>query len=349
MNTLRSRHWPAIKTTVFLAALLGAAPAAATSVTLRSPLGDIVIELFEDRAPETVANFLNYVDDGDYQDSFIHRSVPGFVIQGGGYSFVDGEVVEVPTDPPVINEPGISNLRGTVAMAKRSGDENSATSQWFINTDDNASDLDGQNGGFTVFGEVTSGMDVVDAIAALPVWNAGGAFSELPLIDYPGSGAVERQHLVITELVKTPDSTFRINAGLNDAWFNPETNGQGFFIVVYPDIETMFLSWFTFDTQRPDESVTAQLGEPGHRWLTALGNFSGNQAVLDISVSRGGVFDNGEPVPAVSPDGTVVVEFTDCSTGTVSYDIPSIGQQGVIPIQRVAPDNVALCEELASQ
>lgn len=347
MNYNRNRPGPVFRTTFFLVALLVAVPALASSVTVRSPLGDIVIELFEDAAPETVANFLNYVDDGDYQDSFIHRSVPGFVIQGGGFSFVDDTVVEVPTDPPVINEPGISNLRGTVAMAKRSGDENSATSQWFINTADNASQLDGQNGGFTVFGEVVSGMDVVDAIADLPIWNAGGAFAELPLINYPGEGAVERQHLVITELVRNSD--FTINAGVNDAWFNPETNGQGFFIVVYPDIETMFLSWFTFDTERPDPSVTAQLGEPGHRWLTALGSFSGNQAVLDVSVTAGGVFDSGEPAPMVSADGTIIVEFADCQSGTVSYDIPSIGQQGEIPIQRVAPDNVALCQQLAGQ
>ncbi len=113
------------------------------------------IDLFEEETPETVANFLNYVNDGDYANTFIHRSVAGFVIQGGGFTFIDGERQSVPTDPPVVNEPGISNLRGTIAMAKLSGDPNSATSQWFINLADNAENLDGQNGGFTVFGQVT--------------------------------------------------------------------------------------------------------------------------------------------------------------------------------------------------
>lgn len=325
---------------------LNSVPAFASSVTISTPLGDVVVDLFEEETPESVANFLNYVNDGDYADTFIHRSVPGFVIQGGGFTFIDDAVDSVPTDPPVINEPGISNTRGTIAMAKRSGDANSATSQWFINLTNNADQLDDQNGGFTVFGEVTSGMDVVDAIAELEVWNAGQSFTELPLIDYPGSGNVQKEHLVMTDVVLNSD--FLINPGLNDAWYNPATNGQGFFIVVFPSIELMFVTWFTFDTERPDDSVTANLGEPGHRWLTAQGNYSGNQAVLDIYVSEGGIFDSGTPDPENRKDGTMIVEFSDCGAGTISYDIPSIERQGDIPIQRVALDNVALCEELAA-
>jgi hypothetical protein len=108
----------------------------------------------------------------------------------------------------------------------------------------------------------------------------------------------------------------------------------------------MFLSWFTYDTERPDDSVSANLGDPGHRWLTAQGAFAGNEAVLDITITSGGIFDSGAPVLDKTPDGTMVVTFTGCNQGTVSYDIPSIGRQGVVPIQRVVPDNVALCEEL---
>jgi len=87
-------------------------PVQATEVTLSTPLGDVDIELFDEQAPQTVANFLNYVNDGDYDDSFIHRSVPGFVVQGGGYTFDGESPVAIPVDPPVINEPGISNTRG---------------------------------------------------------------------------------------------------------------------------------------------------------------------------------------------------------------------------------------------
>ena len=328
-------------------AILFTGPAIATNVVMQTPFGEVEIELFDEDAPATVANFLNYVNDGDYANSFIHRSVPGFVEQGGGFSFIDGDVVAIPTDPPVINEPGISNLRGTIAMAKRGGDPNSATSQWFINLADNSANLDNSNGGFTVFGQVTgNGMEVIDQIAALEIWNAGGALGELPLIDYSGSGAVTEDNLVMIDIEEIND--FLINPGLNDAWFNPDTNGQGFLIVVYPQIEQIFLAWFTYDTVRPDDSVTAMLGEPGHRWLTAQGPYTGNKAVLDIVVSEGGIFDSGTPAPIPRPDGTIVLEFDDCTAGTITYDIPSVDRQNAIPIERVTPDNVALCEILAT-
>ena len=328
-------------------AILFSGPAIATNVVMQTPFGEVEIELFDEEAPATVANFLNYVNDGDYANSFIHRSVPGFVIQGGGFSFIDGEVLAIPSDPPVINEPGISNLRGTVAMAKVSGDPNSATSQWFFNLADNSASLDNSNGGFTVFGQVAgNGMEVIDQIAALEIWNAGGALGELPLIDYSGAGAVTEDNLVMIDIEEIND--FPINPGLNDAWFNPDTNGQGFLIVVFPQIEQIFLAWFTYDTVRPDDSVTAMLGEPGHRWLTAQGPYTGNKAVLDIVVSEGGIFDSGTPAPIPRLDGTIVLEFDDCTAGTITYDIPSVDRQSVIPIERVTPDNVALCETFAA-
>ena len=322
--------------------------ALATEVTLTTPLGDVGIELFDEAAPETVANFLKYINDGDYKNSFIHRSAPGFVVQGGGFTFINDRVDEIPTDPPVINEPGISNTRGTIAMAKLGGQPNSATSQWYFNLDDNSADLDAANGGYTVFGRVTGdGMDVIDAISDLQVWQGNPPFGELPLIDYSGSGDVTEEHLVMIDI--TENSTFFINPGLNDAWFNENSSGQGFLITVFPEIETVFLAWFTFDTQRPDESVTAMLGEPGHRWLTAQGNYSGNKAVLDIIVSEGGIFDSGTPEPTPRQDGTIVLEFTDCNSGTVSYDIPSVARQGTVPVKRISLDNVPLCEELSGQ
>jgi len=160
-----------------------------TLVRMLTTMGNIDLELFDDAAPQTVANFLNYVNDGDYQRTIIHRSIPGFVIQGGGFQLQSGtpRLVPVPTDPPVVNEPGISNTRGTLAMAKLPGDPNSATSQWFINLADNGSNLDHQNGGFTVFGQVLD-MTPLDAMAAVPTFNFGGAFTDVPLRNFvPGT------------------------------------------------------------------------------------------------------------------------------------------------------------------
>ena len=335
-----------IPAAAFALALCLSSPVLATNVIIATPLGDVDVDLFEDAAPATVANFLSYVNNGSYVDSFIHRSVPGFVVQGGGFTFKGGVVAAIPTAPPVINEPGLSNVRGTIAMAKVGGNPNSATSQWFINLADNPG-LDTDNGGFTVFGQVTgAGMTVIDAIAALPIWTGGGALNELPLINYPGSGGLKVENVVFAEPAAVAID-FAINAGLNDSWFNPDTAGQGFFITVFPDIGQVFLAWFTYDTERPDDSITANLGEPGHRWLTAFGAFTGNSATMDIEVTRGGVFEQVEPAPTQSLDGTIVLEFSDCENGTVTYDIPSINQQGVIPIQRIALDNVPHCEALA--
>jgi len=145
-------------------------------------------------------------------------------------------------------------------------------------------------------------------------------------------------------LGKSISGEFEINAGLNDAWYYPETNGQGFFITVFPDLELVSLAWFTYDTERPAEDVEANLGDAGHRWLTATGPYNGNNAQLEIAVTSGGVFDSTEPVPASEPAGTILLHFNGCNSGTVTYDIPSINRTGVIPIERVAQDNVALCE-----
>ena len=150
-------------------------------------LGEFDLELFGDRAPHTVRNFLNYVESGRYDGTFIHRSVPGFVVQGGGFGLNGTAIAPVETDAAVVNEPGISNTRGTVAMAKLGGDPDSATSQWFINLADNSGILDQQNGGFTVFGRVVgNGMAVADRVAGLQRRDLraqlGGAFEELPLL-----------------------------------------------------------------------------------------------------------------------------------------------------------------------
>ena len=151
---------------------LGAAQAG-TAVQFRTVFGDLEVELFDQQKPTTVSNFLNYVYSGRYTNTFFHRLVPGFVAQGGGFIVVDpgtpqATIYDVDTNPSITNEfhvgPMISNLAGTVAMAKTS-DPNSANSQFFINLADNSASLDNTNnsGGFTVFGRVISGTNFLSA------------------------------------------------------------------------------------------------------------------------------------------------------------------------------------------
>ncbi|WP_020409450.1 peptidylprolyl isomerase [Hahella ganghwensis] len=145
---------------------------------IKTNQGDIKILLDGDKAPETVDNFLKYVDAGFYDGTVFHRTIADFMIQGGGY---DQQLAEKITLPPVKNESsnGLSNVRGTVAMARKSA-PNSATSQFFINVVDNLY-LDYQNGrsGYTVFAKVVEGMDVVDKIANTKTVRKG-AFTDLP-------------------------------------------------------------------------------------------------------------------------------------------------------------------------
>lgn len=169
-------------------------------VIFKTNFGDIPIELFADQAPNTVASFLDYVDDDDYINSFIHRSVPGFVIQGGGFTtsqetFVQGTTVisPVPTDPPILNEGnGVgnrSNVRGTISTAQQGGNINTFTSQWFVNLVDNLG-LDAVP--HVVFGNVLD-MTVPDLIATLTTFDitaetGNTALTDTPLSDTPASG-----------------------------------------------------------------------------------------------------------------------------------------------------------------
>jgi len=159
-------------------------------IRMHTNLGDIDVQLLPASAPLTVANFLNYMNRGAYNNSIFHRSVPKFIIQGGG--FYKG-FSAIPADPAVTNEFSISNTRGTIAMAKLGSDPNSATNQWFFNLGDNSANLDNQNGGFTVFGRVASpaGLAVMDKIGALPTGSGlTSPFDQLPFLNYsnPPSG-----------------------------------------------------------------------------------------------------------------------------------------------------------------
>jgi len=158
------------------------ADAAVTSnkVLIKTSLGDITVELYPDKAPKSVENFLGYVKGGFYDGTVFHRVIEGFMIQGGGFT---KDLRQKPTKAPIPIESknGLSNLRGTVSMA-RTMDPNSATAQFFINTVDNPrlDYVSDANPGYAVFGKVIAGLDVVDKIKAVPTGPQGPFRSDVP-------------------------------------------------------------------------------------------------------------------------------------------------------------------------
>jgi cyclophilin family peptidyl-prolyl cis-trans isomerase len=177
---------------LLLAIQVAAPPAAAPQpapgnpvVVITTSAGDITLELFRDRAPMSVQNFLQYVAEGFYTGTTFHRVIPNFMIQGGGF---EPGMIEKSTRPPIMNEAtnGLSNVRGTVGMA-RTRALRSATSQFYINVADNRSKLDHrgyapEDFGYAVFGRVLNGMDVVDKIAAVET-RTMGPHADVPVKD----------------------------------------------------------------------------------------------------------------------------------------------------------------------
>ena len=226
---------------------------------------------------------------------------------------------------------------------------------------------DGDSGMFSVTFRATSDDDPASPIdlgtVAVPNIAAGasmgiGANFELPASMATGFWTVEAvSSLADSNSGNNSDADaiaifvfteFIINAGLNDAWFNQITDGQGFFITVFPELNFILLAWFTYDTELPPDGAVANLGDPGHRWLTAVGSIEGSMAVLTIEIASGGLFDTGGGVTRVE-DGTITLQFDNCNEGSATYSIPSIGAEGVVPIERVATDNVSLCRSLLTE
>lgn len=195
-----------------------------SAVRVNTSLGAFDLILFNSATPGTVTNFMNYVNSGKYNDMAFHRSIPGFVLQSGGFRGTgqNTQFNSVLPSPPILNEPGLSNIRGTVAMAKVGGNPDSATSQFFVNTGNNASNLDYQNGGFTVFGRVAgSGMSIVDAINNLPratySLNVDGSTLPTSFTDFPMNAATapsvmdQSKLATILSVVSIPTMSYSIS------------------------------------------------------------------------------------------------------------------------------------------
>jgi len=177
----RSTFLSVITSFVVAASFAWAQPAHAADpvVVLKTSMGEIDIQLDPEHAPISTANFLAYVKDGFYNGTIFHRIIPGFVVQGGGFT---ADMTQKQTKPPIKNEAsnGLHNLRGTISMA-RTNDPNSATSQFFLNLVNNSDKLDPEAapGGYAVFGKITKGLDVLDKMATVPTTTVG-MFQDVP-------------------------------------------------------------------------------------------------------------------------------------------------------------------------
>jgi cyclophilin family peptidyl-prolyl cis-trans isomerase len=311
-----------------VAGLLAAAsmPLPVTSNTLlrmQTDLGGIDIELFDTQAPLTVGNFLNYVNRGDYDGTFIHRSVPGFVVQGGGYifnpdngAFFGSGTTHIPVDPPIVNEPdpvNRPNARGTLAMAKTS-DPDSATSEWFFNLADNPTLDDPNNsGGFAVFGKVLGdGMVVIDAIAAqlrciniAPFPFLCGSFPEVPFIGYDGSSAIQPENLAIVNNIGYDNDGDGAIDSLEDAAPN---NGDG----------------NNDGTQDSTQTNVASFPGSAGEYVVIEAPAAASIRSLDI---LGATFALANP-----PDPPRLFDVLDFSNGYAGFDLTGIAPGGAVSV-----------------
>jgi|ERR1051326_918264 cyclophilin family peptidyl-prolyl cis-trans isomerase len=196
---------------------------AGTLAQFRTRFGDIAVELYDQDKPVTVQNFIRYVRSGAYSNTFMHRCLPGFIVQGGGFLTTNQLATNlftvfdyVRSFGTITNEfnsgPHLSNTNATIAMAKISGDPNSASSQWFFNLGDNSANLDTQNGGFTVFGRVVQGTNTLNIFSLISQGNGivdlrkfygtnsyTSLFSDLP-VAYGGQSAPDYNDLIYADL-----------------------------------------------------------------------------------------------------------------------------------------------------
>jgi plastocyanin len=234
------------------------------------------------------------------------------------------------------------------AVLRNNGGEDTGmfSVNFYASTDDDVTTEDRLLGTETISNISAGESETIDESVDLPADLAVGDYfvgviSDLDDTDNSNNGNVDAASIFAF-------TDFIINTGLNDAWFDPATDGQGYFITAFPDLGVILVAWFTYDTELPPDDAIANLGDAGHRWITAIGPIDGNGSDMDVTIAWGGLFDTPEVDAPVSrrADGTMTIEFNNCNEGTVTYDIESIDAQGDVPIRRVAIDNVSLCDTL---
>lgn len=291
-------------------------PDAESAVRMVTNVGTMDFILYNTATPQTVTNFLGYVNNvsssGNYNGAVFHRSVSGFVVQGGGFKVqsAPNNFTSITTTASPINEPGISNLRGTVAMAKVGTDPNSATNQFFVNLGNNSSNLDNQNGGFTVFARVAgNGMTVADAMDALPTVSDTVNINGTPnsaLTDWPltsASASMDTTKVVsITSAAPVAVLSYSVTGNTNASVASAAINGT--------NVEINALSG-----GQTDLTVTAT-------------DLDGNTVAqtFTVTVNETPVFTNGPP-----PSPALVGSSYSFAYTASGYPAPTFSHTGSLP------------------
>lgn len=272
-------------TRIFVFANIFEDPDVESTVLVETNLGDIPLTLFDAATPITAQNFKNYMNDGDWDGSFIHRAIPDFIVQAGGYlPDGSGNFMSVPDDAAIQNEYDDSrpNACGTLAMAKVGGNPDSATSEWFINLSDNAQNLDYQNEGFTTFGRVLGdGLDVFEAIAALTqgtyVITLDGnvrTFSDWPLTATSANSPEESELVILSRVASVAPMTFSVsnNTAPSIASTTILPGGTAFTLNFHaPGTADITISATDLDRLQTDYTFTAVSNITFSEWAAAAG------------------------------------------------------------------------------
>ena len=308
-------------------------PEAESAVRVSTTLGDMDFILFDTATPATVANFKNYVTSGRFADVAFHRSLAGFVIQGGGFKGTGSgsSFTRVVTDPPVVNEPGISNLRGTLSMAKLGGDPDSATSQFFISLANNSANLDHQNAGFTVFGRVAgTGMTVADSIAGLPTRTYNlyldGGLTPVSFSDFPMNAASAPVTMDQTKLVKIlsvtdiPTIRHTVTGNTDPSVATASViEGQLHLVGLAAGHTTITVTATDLDNLTNTQTVEVDIEDNYHSWAS------------------GNVFPGGLDAALENPDGDPLTNLEEYAYfgNPATMDLPpAVGITGVAPAPR---------------
>lgn len=296
----------------------------APRVLLDTDRGPMLLQLDAVRAPNTVANFLAYVEDGSYNTTLIQRVVPDFIIQGGSFKDTGAAILRKPAINTERNN-GLLNTSGMIAMALSGNppNVNSATSDWFINTGTNTS----LNEHFTVFGEVVFGLRTLAAINNTPRFSGSGA--EQPI----------RMPLVKRAL-RVADGEFPILPLHTGAWYDPTKSGRGILLEVTQGSGSeagplLALSWYDYF-------------EGEQAWFTGVVPFQwgAHEVVVPLQVTRGGEFGaDYDPTQVVANPawGTLTVRFTGCATAEFSYE--SDYGDGSLSLQHLTEPVGTLCKD----
>lgn len=310
------------------------------AVRLTTTKGNLDVVLYTTQTPATVANFRAY----DYANTIFHRAPPGFVVQGGGYKIAASPDVfdSVTRQAPVANEPGISNLYGTVAMAKVGDDPNSATSEFFFSLGNNSLNLDNQNGGFTVFGRLsTPSTNVLSALSAVPTSSYGVklredgvttpsaanfVFSDIPIQETPLPSAINQDNLMkITSVTDLPILTYAITTAPESAVATATLNGTDLQITaVAPGSTTLVITATDVDANAAQQTVTINVSQlPATVTLdsaTLAQTYNGSERAVTATTTPAGLavtftYDGSSTAPINAGSYPVVATIVDAQYG----------------------------------